>query len=338
MLYLLACLIGCGGATKEPPPPSVLLITLDTTRADRLGPYGYGLATTPTYDRLAHEGTVFERAYSSCPLTIPSHSTIFTGRYPPSHGVRDNGDFILGPDAITLAERYREAGWLTAAFTSAFPTQKRWGFAQGFHVYHDPLERQPTQLDWRDQRTADEVIDDALETLTKFDRDKPWFVWVHLFDAHWPYEPPEPFATNHKGRPYDGEIAFADSEVGRFLNWWEKQRSGSYTVITSDHGEGLGDGGEQTHGFLLHDGTMRVPLIVQGPKIEGGKRIKDPVGLVDIAPTLLDLTGLDIHPEVQGKNIFQGGSSEVYAEALTGQFNLGLAPLFSSTGSAGRYI
>lgn len=317
--------------------PSVLIITLDTTRADRLGPWGYPKATTPTYDRLAKEGTVFSRAYSSCPLTIPSHSTIFTGRYPPSHGVRDNGDYILGDSAITLSERFSDVGYFTAAFTSAFPTQARWGFSQGFDVYHDPLKRLPTQLDWRDQRRANEVIDDALETL-KDSPDKPAFVWLHLFDAHWPYEPPEPYKTQHAGRPYDGEIAFADSQVGRFLKWWDTRHPESIIIITADHGEGLGDGGEQTHGFLLHDPTMHVPLIIKGKGVKAGDVIDTPVGLVDIAPTILDLAGLDVHKEIQGKNAFKGGSQRIYAEALTSQFNLGLRPLFSYTEDAGRYM
>ena len=175
LLLALAC-------APAPEPLSVLLVTLDTTRADHLGAYGWAVADTPTLDRLAAEGTRFTRAYSTCPLTIPSHSTIMTGRPPPAHGVRDNGDFILGDDAITLAERFDDAGYATAAFTAAFPTQRRWGFDQGFDVYSDPLERLPTELDWRDERAADEVTDDALQTLPTLDG--PQFVWVHYFDAH----------------------------------------------------------------------------------------------------------------------------------------------------------
>jgi len=315
--------------------PSVLIITLDTTRADRLGPYGYALADTPTYNRIANEGTVFERAYSTCPLTIPSHSTIFTGKAPPTHGVRDNGDFILGDNEVTLAERFQEAGYGTAAFTAAFPTQARWGFDQGFDIYHDPLERLPSQLDWRDQRRADEVVDDALATLPTFDG--PVFSWVHLFDAHWPYDPPEPFLSEHAGRAYDGEIAFADKQVERLLEWWEANHPNSVILITADHGEGLGDGGEQTHGFLLHDGTIRIPMILKGPGVPVGERIADPVGHTDIAPTLLTLAGLPLHEGLQGKDLREGGSEVMYSEALTGQFNLGLAPLHAWTDGTGRY-
>ncbi len=320
--------------------PSVLLITLDTTRADRLGPYGYPLADTPTYDRLAEEGLLFRTAYASCPLTIPSHSTMLTGKVPPSHGVRDNGDFILGEEQVLLSERLQEAGWTTAAFTSAFPTQARWGFDQGFDYYHDPLERLPTQLDWRDERRAGEVVDDALETLA--DVEGPAFVWLHLFDAHWPYEPPEPYNTEHRGRPYDGEIAYASDEVGRFLEWWDDEHPRSLTILTADHGEGMGDGGEQTHGFLLHDGTIRVPMILRGHGLpEGtvpvGEENGEAVGHTDIVPTVLNVLGLPHHEGLQGADLREGGSDVQYSEALTGQFNLGLAPLHAVTDSEGRY-
>ncbi len=318
--------------------PSILFITIDTTRADRLGPYGHEPADTPTWDQLAAQGTTFERAYASCPLTIPSHSTMFTGRFPPSHGVRDNGDFVLGEDQLLISERLQEAGWRTAAFTGAFPTQARWGFDQGFDVYHDPLQRLPTQLDWRDQRTAGEVIDDALATLPDLAEDgEPLYVWVHLFDAHWPYKPPEPFASEHPGRPYDGEIAYADAQAGRLVEWFEEQRPGSIIVLTSDHGEGFGDGGERTHGFLLHDGTMHVPLIVRGQGFGPDTRSDAVVSHVDLAPTLLEMAGLPLHEGLQGHDLREGGSGQVYSEALTGQFNLGLAGLYSYTDEGGRY-
>jgi len=336
-LLLLSALM-LGGCTRSVPAgerPSILLVTLDTTRADRLGPYGYPLARTPTYDQLAEEGTLFQRAYSTCPLTIPSHSTILTGRVPPSHGVRDNGDFVLGEDAVTLAEQFREAGWTTAAFTAAFPTQRRWGFDQGFDLYRDPLDDLPTRLDWRDERRAGEVVDDALEHLPELEG--PLFVWVHLFDAHWPYDPPEPWASAQEGRPYDGEIAYASDQVGRLLEWWDARFARSTVLVTADHGEGMGDGGERTHGFLLHDGTIRVPLIARGVGFEAGIEVVDPVGHTDIAPTLLNIAGLPLNEGLQGADLREGGSDRMYSEALTGQFNLGLAPLFAYTEVKGRY-
>jgi tetratricopeptide (TPR) repeat protein len=338
---LLVALAACDGAPTENSQSesdhrvSVVLITLDTTRADHLGPYGYALAETPVLDGLAARGTTFERAYSSAPLTIPSHSTMFTGRFPPSHGVRDNGDFVLPEEAVTLAERFQAAGYTTAAFPSAFPTNRRWGFAQGFDIYRDPMVHDAASQDWRDQRPANEVIDDALRDLR--DVDGPVFAWIHLFDAHWPYEPPEPFASRHPGRPYDGEIAFADSEVGRFLDWFEDAKPNHVITVTADHGESLGDGGEQTHGFLLHDGTLHVPLLVKGTSIPQGMRVDDPVGHPDLAPTLLRLAGLPMHEGLQGRDLFEGGSDAIYSEALTGQFNLGLAPLYARTAVEGRY-
>ncbi|MBK9646164.1 MAG: sulfatase-like hydrolase/transferase [Deltaproteobacteria bacterium] len=330
LLALMAC---------ADPRPSILLVTLDTTRADRLGPYGYMLAQTPTLDALAAQGVVYTRAYATCPLTIPSHASLFTGRTPPSHGVRDNGDYVLPETAITLAERFAEAGWRTAAFTAAFPTQARWGLNQGFERYHDPLRRLPTQLDWSDQRAADEVITDALATLPGLAKDgEPLFVWVHLFDAHWPYEPPEPALSAHPGRPYDGEITFADAELGRLIAWFDEARPGGVVVITADHGEGLGDGGERTHGFLLHDGTVRVPLIVRAPGLTALGRVDDPVSHIDVAPTLLNLAGLPLHDGLQGADLREGGSERPYSEALTGQLGLGLAPMFAYTDEAGRYM
>jgi choline-sulfatase len=371
-VLILAC---CTGTPVGPQPiqprqahdpapeqarPSVLLVTFDTTRADHIGAYGYEAAKTPVLDGLAARGTLFERAYSAAPLTIPSHATILTGRTPPSHGVRDNGDFVLGEAEITLAERFAQAGYTTAAFTAAFPTQARWGFDQGFHHYHDPLERPPTQLDWSDQRRAEEVVDDALATLSGIDG--PLFVWLHFFDPHWPYAPPPPFdpalpacdaseggAQEPTGEPnalqdtcalaaYDGEIAYTDHQLGRFLRWWDQARPDSTTLITADHGEGLGDGGERTHGFLLHDGTIRVPLIATGPAFEPGHRIATPVSHIDIAPTLLSLAGLEAHPGLQGRDLREGGSGRAYSEATTGQYSLGLAPLEAYTDAGGRYM
>lgn len=223
----------------------------------------------------------------------------------------------------------------TAAFTAAFPTQARWGFDQGFDIYHDPLERAPSVLDWRDQRTADEVVDDAMRTLEGEDGD--WFVWVHLFDPHWPYEAPEPFASRHRGRPYDAEIAFSDHQLGRLLAWWDAKNPESVVVVTADHGEGLAEGGEQTHGFLLHDGTMRVPMLMRGPGIGRGEVISDPVGHADIVPTVLAVVGLEGDEQIQGLDLRDGGSKEIYAEALTGRFQLGLAPLYSLSTDDGRY-
>ncbi|MCB9681982.1 MAG: sulfatase-like hydrolase/transferase [Alphaproteobacteria bacterium] len=323
--------------TASPPAPdgpSVVLVTLDTTRADHLGAYG-GAAATPAFDGLADRGMLFERAYSSAPLTIPSHSTILTGRFPPSHGVRDNGNYVLPDSAVTLAERFGHAGYATAAFTAAFPTSRRWGFAQGFDTFSDALVHDPVLQDWRDARPAGPVVDEAVAWLD--DVDGPVFLWVHLFDAHWPYAPPEPFASRYGDRPYDGEIAYADSQLGRLLDA-VAAHGPAVVAVTADHGEGLGDGGEATHGFLLHDATIRVPLVLAGPGVPEGVRGDTPVSHVDLAPTLLALAGVDDTDGLQGRSLLDGGTAEVFSEAQTGHLGMGLADLTARTTAQGRYL
>ena len=340
MVLLSFLLSGCRSASLSPQSdtsPSVLVITLDTTRADRLSPYG-GPVSTPIYDKLAQEGSLFTRAYTPCPLTIPAHSTLMTGMSPIKHGVRDNGEFILGDEHITLAERFQDAGYFTAAFTSAFPTQSHWGFGQGFDLYHDPLGSSAASRDWRNERRADEVIDDMLDLLDN--KTTPSFVWLHLFDAHWPYEPPEPFATNYEDK-YNGEIAYTAHQVNRAIEWWNKQHPNSVVVITADHGEGMGDGGELTHGFLLHDGTIRIPLIVWGTGVPKGQVFDVPVGLLDIAPTVLDLADLGVHDTIEGQNLFTKSASAnvpIYSESLVAQRKLGLHSLHAHSDKDGRYV
>ena len=340
-LFLTACclpdpaLLGVAA-----PKPAILLVTIDTARADRLGPYGYTDARTPTLDRLAATGTTFMRAYASAPLTIPSHATIFTGLYPPTHGVRNEGDFRLPEQVNTVAERLGASGYRTMAFTSAFTTQRRWGLAQGFDLYHDPIvEGSPTQITWRDQRPANEVVDDALDTLEALPDDGPVFVWVHLFDPHWPYDPPEPYASELSD-PYDGEIAFVDAQLERLVKAWDQRywADASVIMVTAPHGESLGEGGEQTHGFLLHDASIRVPLIVRGPGFAAGYQEARPVSHVDVAPTLLSLANLDPGWDLHGRSLTRGGSGHAYSEALAGQYSLGLAPIVAYTDDRGRYI
>ncbi|MBX2797339.1 MAG: sulfatase-like hydrolase/transferase [Myxococcales bacterium] len=320
--------------------PAILLVTIDTTRADRVGAYGYDKGQTKTLDRLAATGTTWMRAYASTPLTIPSQATLFTGQAPPTHGVRNEGDFRLSADAITLAERFGQAGYRTMAFTSSFTTQRRWGLDQGFDLYHDPIvEGNPSQLQWREQRPADEVIDDVLGTLDALPDDAPVFAWVHLFDPHWPYDPPEPYASELDD-PYDGEIAFADAQLARLIDAWDERywADASYVVVTAPQGESLGQGGEATHGFLLHDGSIRVPLIIRGPGFAAGQQLSDVVSHVDIAPTLLELAGIGAHRGMDGSDLRYGGSGFAYSESLAGQYSLGLAPIYAYTNDEGRYV
>lgn len=341
MVRTAALLLSAAGCRARPegPRPDVLLVTVDTLRADHVGAYGGPLGATPRLDALAAEGARWLRAYAAAPLTIPSHATILTGRFPPSHGVRDDGDFVLGEEQVTLAEALRDAGYVTLAFTAAFPTERRWGLAQGFDLYHD---RQDVDEAFGEalQRRADDVVDDAISALARTETGRPLFAWVHLFDPHFPYDPPEPWEAEFPGRPYAAEIAFADAELGRLLAAWDERRprEASVVAVTAPNGEALGDGGERTHGFLLTDATLRVPLVLRAPGVVAGTASRDPVSTADLAPTLLALAGVPRHEGLQGLDLREGGSADVYSEALTGQFNLGLAPLYAFTDAAGRYV
>ena len=286
--------------------PNVVLVTLDTTRADHLGCYGDADARTPAIDGLATGGILFSQAATPAPLTLPAHASILTGLYPTYHGVRLNGTTALGPDRTTLAEVFSERGYRTGAFVGAFVVDGRWGLNQGFATYDDRFDLGKfKRLDLAAvQRPGNEVVDAALEWLNGR-RDQPFFAWIHLYDPHSPYEPPEPFRTQHGARGlaglYDGEIAFADQQVGRLVSWLETAGLTGRTivVIAGDHGEGLGSHGEGTHGFFLYDYALHVPLIISTPfdQLRGG-RVDDQVSLVDVFPTVLDAGGhrLDRRP------------------------------------------
>ncbi len=285
---------------------NVVLITLDTTRADRLRCYGFPDIDTPMIDRFAREGIKFERCFSQTPLTLPSHTTIMTGTYPPFHGVRDNGGFIAPPALKTLAESFKERRYQTAAFVAAYVLDSKWGLNQGFDYYFDKfdLSRFETISLAAVQRPANEVMDEALAWLEKAKTGK-FFSWIHLYDPHTPYEPPAPFDKKYR-HPYLGEIAFADSQLARLWDFLEanKLRDKTFIVFASDHGESLGAHQEQSHGFFIYQEALHVPLIVVTPfgKI---KNVSSPqvVTLADVMPTILDMAGLPIPAEVQGRSL-----------------------------------
>src|SRR6185503_17030252 len=269
--------------------PNVLLITLDTTRADHVGAYGYAEGETPNFDALSRRGVLFAQATSPAPLTLPAHSSIMTGMYPTFHGVRINGNTALGPEQKTIAEALRERGYATGAFIGAFVLDGRWGLNQGFQVYDDKFDLEKHKhLDLASvQRPADQVVDAALGWLEKHGQG-PFFAWIHLYDAHSPYEPPEPFLSQYApgglAALYDGEIAFADQQVGRLLSWLRANRldKKSVVVVIGDHGESLGRHGEGTHGYFVYDDTLRVPFMVATPFAElRGRRIDAQVSAVD---------------------------------------------------------
>ena len=301
----------------KPRPASLILITLDTTRADRLPPYNAG-NPLPAIDRIAREGVVFDRAVVPAPLTLPSHSSLFTGRLPPSHGARVNAA-TLDPVLPLFTERLREAGYRTAAFVGSVVLNKDRGPARGFDVYDDVVS--PTGVR-RLRRPASEVIDGAVDWLNRGDT-SPFFLWVHLFDAHAPYAR-EAFDASPSGDPYAGAIAIMDAQIGRLLAALEKRQQLDRTaiIVTADHGESLGDHGERGHGIFVYESALRVPLIVRWPGVHP-RRVPDLVQIIDIAPTVLDLEGLP-GPPMEGvslSGVLRGRRGEprdriAYAESM----------------------
>jgi choline-sulfatase len=336
-LQPLAMTFGCAPA----PQPSqararnVVLITIDTLRADHIGVYGYPKARTPVLDALATGGVVFDRAYAASPVTLPSHATLLTGRYPPGHGSRDNG-LRVSPDAPTLGTELRTRGFRTAAFVAAFPLDHQFGLNRGFEVYGDHIPRAP---DGRiaNERPASQVVDEAVAWLRTIAPPAPpappaFFLWVHLFEPHAPYGDPS------SGRPaldrYDDEIATVDREIGRLLGALGPARSDTLIVAAGDHGEAFGEHGEYAHSIFVYDTTLRVPLMISGPGIAAGVRVAEAVTLADVAPTVLhlvggrlnDVDGVDLSPAFGGAALPR---RELDAESFAPLVEFGWAPLRS---------
>jgi choline-sulfatase len=295
------------------PGANVLLVTLDTTRADRLGCYGYQAARTPNLDDLARQGVLFEKAYCPVPLTLPSHASILTGLNPPSHGVHNNGTYALGPDSLTIAEILHERGFVTAAFTASFSVDSRFGLAQGFDVYDDSFVEDTPFKPVNSERRADDVFSSFSAWLERSAQDR-FFAWVHFFDPHLPYVPPPDLAEDFLGRPYDGEIAAVDRAIGRIVEALREKNLLDRTliVLAGDHGEALGEKGESGHGIFLYEPSVRVPLIVYaGGRLPAGSKVTPQVRLVDIVPTVLDFL------EIEGAGNFDGESLLPYIEGKT---------------------
>jgi choline-sulfatase len=291
---------------------NVVVVTVDTLRRDHLAPYGAAL-DTPAASRLAREGVVFERAVSHVPLTLPSHSSIFSGLYPLHHGVRDNAGFVLGKDVRTLAERLRENGYQTAAVVGSYVLAARFGLAKGHDVYDDAFDygeierRSLTEV----ERPAVRVVDRAVDWLRRGRRaGRPFYLWVHLYDPHDPYAPPEEFRRRAR-TPYAGEVLYADSQVARLLGELDGLglRRRTAVLYLADHGESLGDHGEATHGIFLYGSTLDVPLLIAPPSggapglLPAGLRVRGLARLVDVAPTVLDLVGLPVPPGIDGTSL-----------------------------------
>jgi arylsulfatase A-like enzyme/Tfp pilus assembly protein PilF len=333
-------------ACSEPQRLNLLVVTLDTTRADRLGCYGRDNAMTPTLDRLADTGTLFLNCSSAAPVTTPSHSTIFTGTYPVAHGVRDNGLFVLPAAATTMAELLQAAGYVTGAAVASFPVTRRFGLDQGFDYFNDHITVAfedfrgrrvvPSQGVFFDERPA-AWVNDAIVPWIESHRDRPFAAWVHYWDPHQPLHPPAPFDQLFSHDLYQGEVAYVDHALGALLDRLEAAGVAERTVVVvvGDHGEGHGEHNEATHSLLAYEATLHVPLIVFAPGRPGGGRVAERVGTVDVLPTVLELLGLPVPAEVQGRSLLplmRGRAAptepvDYYAEALSPRFSHGWGEL-----------
>ncbi|HUO32504.1 MAG TPA: sulfatase-like hydrolase/transferase [Bryobacteraceae bacterium] len=337
---------GAKDSTPAMRPLNLVLVTIDTLRPDHLHCYGYSKIETPNLDAIARDGVLFENAVTQAPLTPPSHASIFTGLNPPSHHVRDTGGFVLQPSTTTLATILQQQGWDTAAFISSAVLKKLFGFNQGFAVYDDQMPKpgKGHEFDEDAERRAGVTVDHALRWLDA-QSGKPYFLWVHVYDPHAPYEPPSPFREKYKARPYDGEIAYADHELGRLFDAVHKKSPGNTLIaVLSDHGESLGEHGEYTHGVFLYDATLRIVFLLSGPGVPAGARIRTQARTIDFLPTILALMGgrpptaiqgVSLAPCLAGKDCATLSS---YAETLYPKINMGWAELRAMRTNQWKYI
>jgi tetratricopeptide (TPR) repeat protein len=337
---LLLAAAACAPAQPAKPaapsrPSAVLIVTIDTLRADRVGIYG-GKVETPNIDRLAREGAWAPQADVHVPMTRPSHVSLFTGRYPWEHGIRDNISPPLAADVPVLADAFHQAGVATAAFVSSAVLDRQSGLSRGFDVYSDRFD------DGLDRRVGDRTVAEAagwLKTHPKF------FAWVHLFDVHAPYEPPEPYASRYAGRPYDGAVAWSDELIGRLIASLHDAGTldDTLVIVTADHGEALGDHGEDVHGYFAYEATLRVPLVLRGPGVKAGTVVPGVVRTVDIDPTVRELAGL-ARPTSSGRSIAPalagGGVADEpsFAESLTPLLHYGWSGLHAVRDGRWKYI
>jgi arylsulfatase A-like enzyme/Flp pilus assembly protein TadD len=323
----------------------VILVTVDTLRADRVGAYGWAAARTPAMDALAARGIRFTRAFATAPITLPSHASVLTGLYPPGHGSRHNGMGMSGRPA-TLATVLREKGWATGAFVAAFPLDRRFGLDRGFDRYGD---RMPRGADGRlrNERPGREVIDEALEWVRELG-ERRCFLWVHLFEPHAPYEPDLARGTEGRRLPpsarYDDEVAKADGEIGRMVAGLGERMASALVIVAGDHGEAFGEHGEIAHSVFLYDTTLHVPLIMAGPGINAAPAGRDEdVSLADVFPTVLEMLGLP-PGDVDGVSLLPLAASgamaprDLYAETFAPLIDFGWSSLRSVRSGGWKYI
>lgn len=325
---------------------NVLLITLDTTRADRLGVYGYAKARTPNLDAITRNGVMFSNAYCQVPLTLPSHCSIMTGTTPLAHGVHNNGTYVLGADKLTLAKVLKDKGYKTAAFVSSFSVDSRFGLDQGFDIYDDNYQEDSPFKALNAERKAEQVLAAFTPWFDKL-RDEPFFCWVHFFDPHLPYSPPSPYREEFKDRPYDGEIAYMDYIIGELLRKVKERNLLGRTliVVAGDHGEAFDEKGEAGHGIFLYEMTMRVPLIFYSENhLPPNFIVPARVRLIDILPTVLDMLnmpkpasaqGISLIPYIQKK---KKNDLDSYLETYYPKENYGWSPLVGLIAGDMKYI
>jgi arylsulfatase A-like enzyme/Tfp pilus assembly protein PilF len=352
-VWILAALILLGVAAEPHPlavqgaPPNVVVITIDTLRADHLGCYGDHSIETPNLDALARSAARFTRAFTPVPITLPAHTALFTGSFPMATGVHDFSGNKVPASAVTLAKVLHDHGYSTAAFLGAAVLDSRFGLNQGFETYFDHFDfarLDETSLDMV-KRSGDQVVDNALAWLKANPR-RPFFLWVHLYDAHYPYTPPEPYASRYAGRPYDGEIAFDDAQVGRLIAFLKELGvyESAVLAVTGDHGEGLGEHGEKTHGFFVYNSTLHVPLLVRVPGA-AARSIEKEVSLIDVMPTVLQALQQRIPPSVQGRSLLSeilgkpsASVSNLYAETYLPLLHFHWSPLRALESDGLKYI
>lgn len=334
----------CGRRAERAPGAPVVLISIDTLRSDRLPAYGHRAGATPAIDRLAADGILFESAWAQVPLTLPSHASLFTGLLPPASGVRSNLGYRLEPGRGTpLAVALAGRGYATGGAVSAYVLRRETGIAAGFETWDDAIAFSPEATLSELERAGERSVDAALAWLGGV-ADRPFFLFLHLFEPHFPYEPPAPF-RERLADPYDGEIAAADAAVGRLLDWLRER--GLYDeaviVLLSDHGEGLGDHGEEEHGILLYRESLQVPLIVKLPgQRRAGERVERAVALVDVAPTLYELLEVPAPAGLAGRSLLEppepGEPRAIYAETVYPRIHLGWSELRSMVDGRWQYI
>jgi len=368
LAFVFCALAACSRAA---PPRSasgfnVLLITIDTLRADALGAYGDRSAATPVIDRLAQSGVRFTSAHAHSVVTLPSHASILSGLYPFHHGVRENAGFRFPPATDTLATVLEARGYRTGAFVSAFPLDTRFGLSRGFDVYDDRYGKSQERTAFRmPERPGTETVRAALDWIGGGARagsvnvtnpthpanpthptQLPWFAWVHLYEPHFPYTPPEPFATRFQSMPYAGEVAAADAALAPLVTPFIDQGPSGRTliVLTGDHGEGLGDHGEMTHGLFAYEATLHIPLIVFAPSVLPPRVVDAPVRHVDVLPTILDAVGVTLPPAIDGRSLVDAARgakmppAPSYFESLSASLNRGWAPLYGVLRGSMKYI